>query len=176
VLFRSLPLEEGFSGQSPSSSTESRGEMTNEIECRQILRLNDSNPVQRNLDYVHAIRATNVPFQVCTRAPRFSARRRHAARYWPQMLVSYQHFLRETSDCARSPLTLAFNYDLHLAGNGGKHSLLDRNSEQQILDRIRQNAETRMPVTRQVIRSRVYELISNSNRSGLGKLICFSFA
>jgi hypothetical protein len=46
-----------------------------------------------------------------------------------------------TFDCPRNLLRLAFENGLHLAGNRKKHTVLDRDSEQQIPAWIQQNVE-----------------------------------
>jgi hypothetical protein len=52
-------------------------------------------------------------------------------------------------DSPRNSLRLAFGYGLQPTGNRRKHIVLDRDSEQQIPDWIRQNTERSAPVTRQ---------------------------
>jgi hypothetical protein len=47
---------------------------------------------------------------------------------------------------------LAFKHDLHPAGNRRTNTIVDRDSEPQILDWIRQNADSSIAITRQEIR------------------------
>jgi hypothetical protein len=61
--------------------------------------------------------------------------------------------LVRTFDCPRGLLRLAFEHGLHPAGNRERRTVLDRDSEQQILDWIRQNAESSTSPTRKEIKN-----------------------
>jgi hypothetical protein len=54
-------------------------------------------------------------------------------------------------DCPRDSLKLALEHDGYPPENRGKHTVRDRDSEQQIRDSIRENTERSTPVTRQEI-------------------------
>jgi hypothetical protein len=60
--------------------------------------------------------------------------------------------LAKAFDCPRSRVKSALAHGLEPPGHRGKHNALDPDREQQILDWIKQNAETNTPVTKKEIK------------------------